>query len=104
MNRFLPEDIEEDQKRGEAFLTNAMIRLLHGFDAHSEVANLALPFQLTEMLEHLAALQHLERHAVQLRQIERLHAQPEERCLRVPADARTGEVLRPARRREPSQL
>ena len=104
MNRFLPENTKNDLERGDAFRAHAEIRLFHRLHAHPEIADLPFAFQLAQMLEYLALLQHVEGHAVQLREIERLHAESPQRRFRVQPNPRPRKILRPARRRKPPEL
>src|SRR6185312_10644445 len=81
VNRFLAEDIENNLQRDETRLLKAEQGFVHGFDAGAEVANLALALQLAQKLEHFAAPHDFHRNAMQLREVERRHAQSLQRGL-----------------------
>jgi len=92
VNRFLPENIENDLSAATPSVSrkNPPPPSLH---AHAKIVNFSFAFQFAHVLEDFAALQHVERDAVKLREIERLDAQPLERRLGVLAHAGARKIL-----------
>jgi hypothetical protein len=76
VDRLLPEDVEDDLKRGAALLPEAPERLVHRFDAGAKSPDLALGLQFAQPPEQLAAFEYFEWQAMELREIERVDAEP----------------------------
>jgi len=101
---FLAEEVEDDLEGGDALLFHAEKGFFHGFDADAEVADFAFAFELAEMFEDLAALEDVERDAVELGEIEGIDAEAFEGSFGVLADGGAGEVVGPAGRVEAAEL
>lgn len=101
---FLAEEVEDDLEGGDAVLFYAEEGFFHGFDADAEVADFAFAFELAEMFEDLAALEDVERDAVELGEIEGIDAEAFEGGFGVLADGGAGEVVGPAGRVEAAEL
>lgn len=101
---FLAEEIEDDLEGGDALLFHAEEGFVHRFDADAEVADFAFAFELAQVFEDLAALEDVERDAVELGEIEGVDAETLEGGFGVLADAGAGEVVGPAGRAEAAEL
>ena len=102
--RLLAEEVEDDLQRHQPLLPHAVHRLGHRLDAGAPVPDLSLLLERSERLEDFAALEYVEGHAVELRQVQRLDAEVLERRLGVAAHRVRGEVGRPARVGEAAEL